>query len=166
MGFEALFYGGIKSGKSSLAESYTLKHSSATPIYLATTEFIDEGMQERITIHKQRRQEHFITVEEPLQIANIIDKQNSTVLLECVSMWINNMLYHKKTLEDMLEQLQRIANTKSDVICVMNDVSRSVIAENTLVREFVDDSGIISQFIAKNAKEVYTVDAGIGVRIK
>ena len=166
MAFQALFYGGIKSGKSRLAESYTLQHTSQKPIYLATTEFIDEEMHKRIAIHKQRRQADFITVEEPLDIANIIDKQNSTVLLECVSMWINNMLYHNKTLEDMLLQLQQIAKSDNYVICVMNDVSRSVIAENKLVREFVDCSGIIAQFIAKEADEVYTIDAGIKVRIK
>lgn len=166
MGFQALFYGGIKSGKSALAESYTLDLTSDTPFYLATSEFIDSEMQKRIALHKQRRKKNFITLEEPLQIANTIEKHNGTVLLECVSMWINNMLYHEKTLQDMLQQLEIIAHTNNDVICVMNDVSRSVISENHLVREFVDCSGVIAQFIAKHAQEFYTVHAGVKVRIK
>jgi adenosylcobinamide kinase/adenosylcobinamide-phosphate guanylyltransferase len=45
---KTLFIGGIKSGKSLNAEIYTLKNSSKKPIYLATTEFIDDGMQRRV----------------------------------------------------------------------------------------------------------------------
>lgn len=166
MGFQALFIGGIKSGKSINAERYTLENSVQKPIYLATTEFIDKEMQERIEKHKDQRADRFITLEEPLEIANIISKQNQTVLLECVSMWINNMIYHEKTLEEMLLQLSVIAEQNNDVICVINDVSNSVISENPLVRKFVDYNGIISQFITKHSKEVYHVTAGIGVKIK
>ena len=43
---KTLFIGGVKSGKSRLAESYILKNSQDDkPYYLATTEFIDVEME-------------------------------------------------------------------------------------------------------------------------
>ncbi|MBA1438345.1 MAG: bifunctional adenosylcobinamide kinase/adenosylcobinamide-phosphate guanylyltransferase [Epsilonproteobacteria bacterium] len=166
MGFQALFLGGIKSGKSKKAELYTLESATTKPIYLATTEFIDSEIQKRIEQHKKQRTKKFITIEEPLDIANAITNQNTAVLVECVSMWINNMLHYGKTLDDILCQLEMIAKQDNDVICVINDVSQSVISENKLVRKFVDINGIVSQYIAKEAKEVFHITAGIGVKIK
>lgn len=166
MGFQALFIGGIKSGKSKNAEHYALSRCGDKPLYLATTEFIDAEMDERIQKHKDQRRDRFVTLEEPLEIANAIVKQNQTVLLECVSMWINNMIYHERSLEAMLAQLESIAKQDNDVICVINDVSNSVISNNPLVRKFVDYNGIISQFIARHSKEVYHITAGISVQIK
>ncbi|MFT7861070.1 MAG: bifunctional adenosylcobinamide kinase/adenosylcobinamide-phosphate guanylyltransferase [Sulfurimonas sp.] len=166
MGFKALFIGGIKSGKSKNAEEYTLDISAQKPVYLATTEFFDEEMHQRVKKHKDQRADRFETIEEPLLLDNIIEKQNKTVLVECVSMWINNMLYHQKTLEEMLAQLKNISKQKEDVIFVINDVSNSVISENTLVRKFVDINGIISQYIAKHSEEVFHTTAGISVKIK
>jgi len=55
-----LFIGGIKSGKSRLAEAYILAHSAQKPVYLATAECIDEEMAERINDHQQRRRERFL----------------------------------------------------------------------------------------------------------
>ncbi|MBD3797558.1 MAG: bifunctional adenosylcobinamide kinase/adenosylcobinamide-phosphate guanylyltransferase [Campylobacterales bacterium] len=166
MGFQALFIGGIKSGKSKNAEAYTLKFAKQKPLYLATTEFFDDEMHERVQKHKDQRADKFETLEEALNLDNALQKQNKTVLVECVSMWINNMLYHNKTLEEMMTQLENISKQENNVIFVINDVSNSVISENQLVRKFVDINGIISQYIAEYSKEVFHVTAGISVKIK
>ena len=163
---KALFIGGIKSGKSTKAEKYTLNLSKQKPIYLATTEFIDEEMAEKIALHKQNRKSDFITVEEPLALADVIEKQESVVLVECVSMWINNMLYHEKSYEDMLLEMQKVLALKQDIVFVFNDVGASVVSENALAREFVNISGKLSQFIASECDEVYYTIAGIASRIK
>ncbi|MGR9000388.1 MAG: bifunctional adenosylcobinamide kinase/adenosylcobinamide-phosphate guanylyltransferase, partial [Gammaproteobacteria bacterium] len=63
---KTLFIGGVKSGKSRLAETYILEQASTNkPYYLATTEFFDDEMQARIRVHQQRRQDFFLTLEEP-----------------------------------------------------------------------------------------------------
>ena len=47
---KTLFIGGIKSGKSRLAEAYILEQATTDkPYYLATTEFFDDEMQARST---------------------------------------------------------------------------------------------------------------------
>lgn len=164
---QALFFGGIKSGKSKNAELYTLHLSKEKPYYLATTEFIDDEMQKRISLHKQQRADNFITIEEPLDLVGTLSQlTNKTVLVECVSMWINNMLYHQKSKDEILSQIDALSLLEVDAVFVLNDVGNSVVSENKLTRDFVDLSGIIAQKLAIACREVYQVTAGISVQIK
>ena len=166
MGCKALFIGGIKSGKSKNAELYTLKYSSKKPIYIATNEFFDDEMKERVDEHKSLRGNSFETIEEPLELSKVIEKQDSLVLVECISMWINNMLYHGYDEGAMVEEIEKISSSHVDTVWVVNDVSCSVVSENKLVREFVDINGRISQLLASKCAEVYNTTAGISVKIK
>ena len=163
---KTLFIGGIKSGKSANAEAFILKNSSTKPSYLATTEFIDAGMKERIDAHKKNRGENFVTIEESIKIYEAIKANKTPVLVECVSMWINNMLYHGFTLEDMQKELEQILDLEQTVVFVLNDVGSGIIPDNKLAREFVDISGKLSQLIASRCDEVYHTIAGISRRIK
>lgn len=166
MGCKALFIGGIKSGKSKNAELYALKVSKQKPIYLATNEFFDEEMKIRVQKHKEQRADKFDTLEEPINLVDAIKKQEGVVLVECVGMWINNMLYHGYSEEDMIKQIQEVSKLKAQTIWVVNDVSCSVVSENKLVRKFVDINGRISQLLASTCHEVYHTTAGIWVKIK
>jgi len=164
---KTLFVGGIKSGKSLHAENYTQKLSQGKPLYLATTEFIDDEMQKRIAKHKEQRAEEFLTVEEALELAKEVEAtQSSAVLVECLSIWVNNMLYHEKSFADMQAEINRVMLQKKDIVFVINDVSCGVIPNNKLAREFVDVNGKIAQLVASECDEVYHVVAGIATRIK
>ena len=162
----ALFIGGIKSGKSKNAEEYTLKHSKTKPIYLATNEFFDDEMRVKVQKHKEQRIDKFITIEEHLSLVNIINLQESVVLVECISMWINNMLHHRYSEEAMVTQIEELELLNKDIVFVINDVSCSVVSENKLVRRFVDINGRIAQLLASKCEEVYHITAGISVKIK
>jgi adenosylcobinamide kinase/adenosylcobinamide-phosphate guanylyltransferase len=163
---KTLFIGGIKSGKSRSAEAYIRKNSDIKPIYLATTEFLDKEMQEKIDAHKEMRKDNFITIEEALNLKEKIALQKSAVLVEDLSMWINNMLYHDKSLEEMEAELASVVELDKDIVFVMNDVSCGIIPENKLARKFVDINGRLSQFVASQCDEVYHVVAGISIKIK
>jgi adenosylcobinamide kinase/adenosylcobinamide-phosphate guanylyltransferase len=163
---KALFIGGIKSGKSFNAETYTIKNSTNKPIYLATTEFIDDEMKQRIDEHKLQREDSFQTIEEPLKLYEAISTSKDIVLVECVSMWINNMLYHGFSYEDMKEELTQILALDKSVVFVLNDVGTGVIPDNKLARSFVEISGKLSQLLAKECDEVFHVLAGISSKIK
>ena len=166
MSKKILFIGGIKSGKSLNAQEYILKNYDAKPIYLATTEFIDEGMKLRIDEHKKNRANSFVTLEEPLKIHKIINSSDKPILVECISMWINNMLYHEFSFDEMVEELNSIMMLDKNIVFVLNDVGSGVIPDNALAREFVDISGKISQLLASQCDEVYHTIAGISTRIK
>jgi len=175
---KTLFIGGIKSGKSYNAEQYTLRHSApkcisfgqldseSTPFYLATTEFIDEEIQQRIDIHQARRNTSFVTIEEPLDLYNAIQKCDALVLVECTTMWINNMLFHNKTKEQIIEHITQVMQLSNEIVFVHNDVGAGIIPDNALAREYVDISGIVSQIIALHCDEVYHCIAGIATKIK
>ncbi|MCD6173581.1 MAG: bifunctional adenosylcobinamide kinase/adenosylcobinamide-phosphate guanylyltransferase [Sulfurimonas sp.] len=163
---KALFIGGIKSGKSKNAEEYVLKHSQKKPFYLATTEFFDDEMSMKVKKHQTQRGNKFITIEESLQLSKVIKNQDSIILVECVSMWINNMLYHDFSEEDMINQIKELSLRHVDIVFVINDVSCSVVSDNALVRKFVDINGRIAQLLASTCQEVYNTVAGISVKIK
>jgi adenosylcobinamide kinase/adenosylcobinamide-phosphate guanylyltransferase len=162
---KTLFIGGIKSGKSSLAELYAIKYAKKKPYYLATCEFFDKEMKKRVKKHKNKRKNSFKTIEESLKLYKKVKKLDDVVLVEDISMWINNMLYHDKK-KKIFKEIKKLLKLKQDIIFVQNNVSESVISEYKLTREFVDINGIVSQLIAKECDEVIEVVAGIAKKIK
>lgn len=164
---KTLFIGGIKSGKSCLAERYILEHAgTAKPYYLATSDFFDEEMQARILIHKQRRQDLFITLEEPVKLFKILEKCQGPILIECVSMWLNNQLYHQIPEADSLQELEAVLQLSCDLVLVHNEVGLSIIADNRLARQFVDLSGKAAQLMGHYCDQVFFCSAGLKIKMK
>jgi len=161
------FVGGVKSGKSRLAEDYVRKMAGESkPIYLATTECLDEEMQQRIAEHRQRRGEAFDTIEESLDLLEVLKQCDRPVLVECISMWLNNMLFHQKQPADILTILEEILKWPQDMVFVHNEVGQGIMPDNPLARQFVDLSGRAGQLLGQYCDEVYFCLVGIPVPIK
>ena len=135
-------------------------------MYLATTEFIDEEMKERINQHKLQRSQNFLTKEEPLNLVEALEPIKGLVLIECVSMWVNNMLYHGFEYEDIQEHIEKLLALPLDIVFVQNDVGAGIIPDNQLAREYIDISGKISQLLGQHCNKVFHVIAGISTKIK
>jgi adenosylcobinamide kinase/adenosylcobinamide-phosphate guanylyltransferase len=163
---KSLFIGGIKSGKSINAQNYAKKHAKEKPIYLATTEFLDEGMKKRIKKHKQNRKDDFITIEESLKLNKTISTCQDIVLVECVGMWINNMLFHNFTYKDIKKEIKKVMKQNKDIVFVINDVGSTLLPPNKVAATFADINGKISQIIASGCDEVFHTIAGISTKIK
>jgi len=164
---KTLFIGGVKSGKSRLAEAYILERAVANkPYYLATTEFLDDEMRARVRIHQQRRKDSFITLEEPIKLFDALEKCQRPVLIECVSMWLNNLLYHQIPEADILQELEAVLKLSPDMVLVHNEVGLGVIADNPLARQFVDLSGKAAQLMGHYCDEVFFCSAGLKMRMK
>lgn len=164
---KTLFIGGIKSGKSRLAESYILEQAATDkPYYLATTEFFDDEMRSRILIHQQRRQDLFITIEEPINLLEALQKCQGPVLIECVSMWLNNQLYHQIPEADILQELEAVLQLTCDMVLVHNEVGLGVIPDNRLARQFVDLSGKAAQLMGQYCERVFFCSAGLKIQMK
>jgi len=164
---KTLFTGGIKSGKSRLAEAYILEQSTtAKPYYLATTEFFDDEMQARIEVHRQRRQDLFITLEEPVKLLEALQKCRGPVLVECVSMWLNNQLYHQVSETEILQELEAVLQLPCDLVLVHNEVGLSVISDNRLARQFVDLSGKAAQLMGQHCDQVFFCSAGLKIKMR
>lgn len=167
MGRKILFIGGVKSGKSLLAEQKILEMAdSKTPVYLATSECFDAELAKRIQKHQAQRGQGFTTLEEPLNLVDSIPDTPIPVLLECLSMWLNNMLHHDKNETQIECEIERLIFIPNDLVMVINDVSSGVLPENRLARKYVDLNGRMAQRIASECDEVYHCIAGIATRIK
>lgn len=162
-----LFMGGVKSGKSRLAEAEILKLSNGVkPYYLATNECFDEEMQARVLTHKQQRQDAFDTLEEPLHLLKTLQHCQRPVLIECVTMWLNNMLYHQFCEQAILDELEAVMKLPLDLVLVHNEVGLGIIPENKLARQFADLSGKAAQLMGQYCERVYFCSAGLALRMK
>ncbi|MEE7628077.1 bifunctional adenosylcobinamide kinase/adenosylcobinamide-phosphate guanylyltransferase [Methylobacter sp. Wu8] len=164
---KTLFIGGIKSGKSRLAEAYILEQAATDkPYYLATNEVFDDEMQARIRVHQQRREDLFVTIEEPVKLFETLQKCRGPVLVECVSMWLNNQLYYQIPEADILQELGAVLQLTCDMVLVHNEVGLSVIADNRLARQFVDLSGKAAQLMGQHCEQVFFCSAGLKIKMK
>jgi adenosylcobinamide kinase/adenosylcobinamide-phosphate guanylyltransferase len=164
---KTLFTGGVKSGKSHLAEAYLLEQAGGSkPYYLATTQFIDDEMEERIRIHRQRRQEAFITIEEPVKLLFALQQCPGPVLVECISMWLNNQLFHGVMEADILAELEAVMQLPCAMVLVLNEVGLGIIPDNALARQYVDLSGKAAQLIAGYCDRVFFCSAGLKLQMK
>ncbi len=159
-----LYIGGQKSGKSSLAEKKILKISTKKPYYIATynNSFGDKEMQKRVDLHKQRREANFITIEELINLEKVI-KEGENYIIDCLSMWILNILDSD---EDYQEILKNILSIDANIVFVLNDVNSGVIPNNNISRKYIDMSGIVGQIVASSCDEVYQVIVGLENRLK
>jgi adenosylcobinamide kinase / adenosylcobinamide-phosphate guanylyltransferase len=164
---KTLFIGGVKSGKSQLAEHYILTHCAQhKPYYLATTEFLDDEMRARIAVHQARRQDKFITLEEPLHLLSTLKTCRIPVLVECTNMWLNNAMYHHWPETQILQELETIMHLPTDLVLVHNEVGQGIIPDNALARQFVDLSGKAAQLMARYCDKVFFCSAGLALPMK
>jgi len=162
-----LVTGGVKSGKSRFAEQRTLELAGdQTPIYLATTEWLDAGMRERIAVHRQRRGDRFATIEEPLHLVRAIPDAQTSVLVECLTMWLNNWLHHQLLESDAFAEIERLLALPNPMVFVLNEVGLGLLPENELARRFADLSGRLGQQLGAACDEVWWCVAGIPVEVK
>lgn len=90
--------GGARSGKSAFAEDLARKYKDV--VYIATAEVKDEEMRERIQIHHARRPFNWKTIEAPFHVDRIIpnlDEKVGVVYLDCITLYITNMLLSDET---------------------------------------------------------------------
>lgn len=164
--------GGARSGKSRLAES--IAHNFGAPLcYIATGQAGDTEMAERIAAHRARRGDIWRTAEEPLELARTItihDGQYSAILVDCVTLWITNLLLLHNDPGLVLKEVRDLANLfpglKTHLILVSNEVGMGIVPENALARTFRDLAGEVNEILAEAADEVHVVFSGIPLRLK
>ena len=163
-----LVTGGVKSGKSRLAEKLALSIAATElPIYLATTEFTeDPELQQRIALHQQQRAERFVTIEEGLSLHQKLPKEPRIVLVECLTMWLNNLLHHGHHEERAFLELEALWNSPHQFVLVLNEVGLGIVPTNQLARRFADLSGRVGQWLGDRCDQVFFCAAGLPLQLK
>jgi adenosylcobinamide kinase/adenosylcobinamide-phosphate guanylyltransferase len=163
--------GGARSGKSAYALELA-DLSSQSRVFIATAEPRDDEMRVRIDKHKAARGSGWTTVEEPTGIIEAVakNKEAELILIDCVTLWISNLMERKLTDAEILKEvswlLTAIKEVKGSVIIVSNELGHSLISDNPLGRRFVDLTGSANQLIAGGVDEVYFLTAGLPARLK
>lgn len=177
------YLGGARSGKSGIAEQEALEllqdrrvfNSQTRLHYIATAEPFDDEMKERIALHQQRRDEQWVNHECPLQLAQKIAQftEHDIVLIDCLTVWLNNVLYHltdsaeSHNIREKVSELKlALSQTEATVLCVATEVGLGIVPMNALTRRYVDHAGWMNQAVARIADQVEFVVAGLPMRLK
>jgi len=162
-----LIGGGSRSGKSSYALSLA-RQCGERRGFLATAQPFDDEMRQRITQHQRERGPDFITIEEPLELAQVIltqQKALDVLVIDCLTLWLSNALLNGQ--EPCFERLiETAAESPMRCILVTNEVGCGIVPENALARRFRDLAGTLNQKAAARATEVYWMIFGVPLRIK
>jgi adenosylcobinamide kinase/adenosylcobinamide-phosphate guanylyltransferase len=160
--------GGARSGKSAHAETLVATHP-APWTYVATAQAFDEEMAERIAMHRARRQEGWLTVDAPLDLAGALSAlpEGRPVLVDCLTLWLSNHLLAEHDLDAVSAELEGIlASPRGPWIVVSNEVGLGIVPDNALARRFRDAAGRLNQRIAACANAVLFMVAGLPLRVK
>ncbi len=174
-----LVLGGARSGKSEFAEDTYKGIDDVT--YIATAKAIDKEFEERIALHKARRNTKWTTIEAYKDFASI-DMKTKYYFLDDVTNMLTNILFdhlgardiddedvslvEKLVIDEVATLLTRVKEMDADIVIVSSELGAGLVPEAKLSRLFRDMHGKVNQYIAKNSDEVYYVIASIGVKIK
>jgi adenosylcobinamide kinase/adenosylcobinamide-phosphate guanylyltransferase len=164
--------GGVRSGKSRFAQEIAMKFPGSKA-YLATAQALDEEMQKRINRHRKSRPRTWMTLEEPVHIGDVIQKEGrrfDLILLDCLTLWLSNLMMagwsQKKILGETTRFLKMARRSSASFILVSNEVGLGIVPDNPSARFFRDVSGMIHQRVAQEADEVYFLICGLPQKIK
>jgi adenosylcobinamide kinase/adenosylcobinamide-phosphate guanylyltransferase len=178
MGKIVFVTGGCRSGKSRFAQQMA-EAAGTRRLYIATSPRLDAEMEARIARHRQERaQRNWTTCEETQDLVQALGVHNDfdAVLCDCLTLWVNNLLYHAEQQGHALseDEIARVAKDVADaarhhagtVIFVTNEVGLGIVPADAASRRFRDLQGRCNQVMAAAADEVYFLVSGIPMKIK
>ena len=162
-----LILGGARSGKSRYAEGLA-KAATGLKTYIATAEAFDDEMRARIARHRIERADNgWQTIEIPLDLTAALRGASGFVLIDCVTLWLGNLMHHQHDIGAALEDLcAALAGNAAEVVLVSNEVGLSIVPENAMARRFRDEQGLANQKLAAVADEVVFIAAGLPIKLK
>lgn len=163
---KTLILGGVRSGKSRLAER--LAAAAGVPvIYVATATAEDDEMRARIRAHRERRPAHWHLVEEPLRLARALADHGGAghcVLVDCLTLWLTNLLTaadHTLFDAERAALLAALPGAPGQVILVGNETGMGVVPRGALSRRYCDEAGRLHQDLARLCDRVALTVAGL-----
>ncbi|MEN0039538.1 MAG: bifunctional adenosylcobinamide kinase/adenosylcobinamide-phosphate guanylyltransferase [Cellvibrio sp.] len=167
----SLMLGGARSGKSRFAQQLAID-SKLPVVYLATATASDTEMAERIAHHQQNRPAEWRLRECPLELVQTIyeeGQQSQTILVDCLTLWLNNQLFNnpQQDFPALFQQLlDAVSASKAQIIFVANEVGLGIIPLGEITRQFVDEAGRLNQMLAQQADKVFFIAAGLPLTLK
>jgi adenosylcobinamide kinase / adenosylcobinamide-phosphate guanylyltransferase len=125
-------------------------------------------MAERIAAHRERRTGEWQTVEAPHHLAAALARiERGAVLVDCLTLWLSNRVLAEADMAAEIECLERaVAERKTPLVLVANEVGLSIVPDNALARRFRDLQGSLNQRMAARADRVVLMVAGLPLFVK
>ncbi len=170
-----LIVGGARSGKSAQAIvlARQVENFSERAFFVATAEPLDDEMRARIAHHRATRPAEFQTVEEPLQLVEVLqalEGRADIVVLDCLTLWISNLLHRGLPDEGIMAAADTLVESLQSAsfasVVVSSEVGSGIVPENPLARRFRDLLGWTNQKVAARAGSVLLMVAGYPLRVK
>ncbi len=178
MGTLTLVTGGCRSGKSRYAQ-HAAERLAGRRLFLATAPVLDAEMAQRVERHREmRRGRGWETLEETMAVADALRRADGfdVVLCDCLTLWVNNLLYtaalaNRELEEDEMARLAREVCAaaragNAQVFLVSNEVGLGIVPGDALSRRFRDLAGRCNQEVAAAADSVVMLISGIPMHIK
>ncbi len=168
-----LVIGGIRSGKTALAERLASNNGSAV-VYLATATTDDDEMRARVARHQQQRPADWGLHEEPLAIGSVLlhhacaGSSAPCIVVDCMSLWLSNLLHagDARLNHEREHFLAQLAEYPGELIVVSNEVGLGIIGMDPLTRRFSDELGWLNQALAQRCNNVVMSVAGLSMVLK
>lgn len=179
-----LFVGGTRSGKSALAQRWA-EAQAARRLFLATCR-VDDGdaeMAERVARHQAGRGAGWSCVEEPLNPLAALKRLPAepagdngggagVLLLDCVSLWVANLLTDGFTAAGIQERVAGLAAALADrrralpTALVSAETGLGIVPATPLGRMYRDVLGLANQTLAGVCSHVVFVSCGLPLALK
>jgi len=175
--------GGARSGKSRHAQELAEQEANGRPVvFVATAQAGDDEMTARIARHQQDRPVHWRTIEEPLDVAAVLHREQDApvILVDCLTFFVTNHLLRAGdaahcdaevwdelgTEAAVSALLQAAQEVPAHVLLVTNEVGMGMVPGTALGRLWRDVAGRANQQAAAAAEEVILLVAGLPLRVK
>lgn len=163
---KTLILGGVRSGKSRLAERLA-SESGLAVTYIATATVGDEEMRARIAAHQARRPPRWQLVEEPLALAKTLSahaRPDGLLLVDCLTLWLTNLLLHPdpaRFAQERADLLAALPELPGALVLVSNETGLGVVPLGELSRRYCDEAGWLHQELAQQCDRVIFTVAGL-----
>ncbi len=166
---KTLILGGARSGKS----RYALELGEALEgdrVFVATAQAFDADMKGRISKHQADRDESWLTVEEHVEIWDVISSRaqpGRVIVVDCLTLWLNNlMLFERDVGADFDRLIECLEDVRGQLILVSNEIGLGLVPDTPLGREFRDLHGRMNQRVAEACDRVLFMVAGLPMVMK
>lgn len=161
--------GGERSGKSSYAQNLA-EGLSDTPFYLATSRIWDKEFKKRVEKHVSDRDKRWTTIEEEKEISKVV-KENSTVVIDCVTLWLTNFFVDTEqnvdvSLKSAKCEFEKLSHLNGNIIIVSNEIGMGLHGSTESGRKFTELQGWMNQYIAKKADKAIFMVSGLPLKLK
>lgn len=167
-----LLTGGTRSGKSALAQRWA-EAVSPRRVFIATARVEDAETAQRVRRHQQQRGAGWEALEAPRDVLAALDKASArggAVVLDCVTMWLSNMMADGASAPDVLRQVAALAawleRAPVPAAVVTAELGSGIVPMSALGREFRDVQGEANQLLAAACRHVVLVACGLPLSLK